>query len=139
MSHKLHGKKVDDILTEFWGPHSGRNYFVLAGAAVPPQLRVQVFAANAGTNIIVEENTNLEFVGTNNSNAIGSTPVRGPKLVPTRTPGDWVTLGGGALDVSDGLTTITLTARADPYAIRVRVAAVTHPENGSVAVATEWN
>lgn len=141
MSHSLSGKRAGDVLTEFWGPHNGRNYFVQAAAAVDPQLRFQIFGTDSGTTIIVEENTTLEFVGTNNSGAIGSSPVRGAKLLPTRAAADWTEIGVGApYDITNGLVTLTLTARDNPYGIRVRVVAIGgDPERGSVAVATEWN
>lgn len=136
MSHSLLGKDVDDVLVEFWGPHEGRNYFI---TGVAPQLRLQVFGADAADEVTVEENTTLEIVGTNNSGAIGSSPVRGGKLLPTRAAGDWVALG--TAQVSDGLVTIALTARANPYGIRVRVSTKTDgvAGDGGVEVATEWN
>jgi len=136
MSHSLLGKAVDDVLAQFWGPHEGRNYFT---TTVVPQLRIQVFGSDPATSVVVEENTTLEFRGSNNSNAIGSFPVRGAKLFPTTNPADWTIIGGPVL-VASGLVVVALTARPDPYGIRVRVSATGgDPVVGSVVVATEWN
>ncbi len=139
MGHRLLGKKVDDILVEFWGPHIGRNFFEQPTTAVPPQLRIQVFGADAGTTVILEENTTLEFRATNNSGAVGSNPMRGGKLLPTRAAGDWSAIGA-AVSIASVLQTRLLTARTNPYGLRVRVTAVGgDPVDGSVEVATEWN
>ena len=45
MSHKLAGRDVDDVLVEFYGPHTGRNYFE---TTVAPQLSILISAATAG-------------------------------------------------------------------------------------------
>ena len=145
MSHKLVGKNVDDAIIEFWGPHNGRNYFSTA----TPQLRIQLFGADAATDLQVEENTTLVLKGTNNSNAMGSQPandvysheVRGAKIDVEREAGTvWAPLGG-LIDVAAGLVVIALTARDDPYVIRVRIDALgaTLPVPGEVEIATEWN
>ena len=131
------GKDAGDVLVEFWGPHIGRNYFEQPTTAVPPQLRFQIFGADASTTVILEENTTLEFRGTNNSNAVGSKPLRGGTLFLTSD--GWGAVGA-AIDVADGLVTRTLTARISPYGLRVRVVvAGGDPVDGSVEVATEWN
>jgi hypothetical protein len=136
MSHSLLGKDVDDILVEFYGPQTGRNYFE---TTIVPQLSIQVFGADALDEVTVEKNTTLEVIGTNNSGAIGSKPVRGGKLEPTRDPGDW-----GALDtavVGDGLVVVSLPAEDFKHGIRVRVTEKTNGRqgDGSVEVATQWN
>lgn len=113
MSHWLLGKDVDDILVEFYGPHTGRNYFE---SSIPPQLSVQLSGAYPGDSVVVEVNTTLEFVGTNNSNAIGSTPVRGGKMEPTRDPTDWVAVsssGSQVVDVGDDKIGVSATGLAD--------------------------
>lgn len=137
MSHKLLGKDVDDILVEFYGPHTGRNYFE---TTVIPQLSIQVHGANALDSVIVEKNTTLQMIGTNNSNAIGSTPVRGSKLEPTRVPTDWVAVGAPVL-VGSGLQIRALPAEDFEHGIRVRVVVKTDGRlgDGSVSVATQWN
>ena len=137
MSHSLLGKDVNDILVEFYGPHTGRNYFE---ATVAPQLSIQVFGADALDAVVVEKNTTLEIIGTNNSNAIGSTPVRGGKLEPTRTPANWVPIGGAVL-IGSGLVVKALTAEDFEHGIRVRVTVKTNGRqgNGGVEVATQWN
>ncbi len=137
MSHSLLGKDVDDILVEFYGPQTGRNYFE---TTVVPQLSIQVFGADAGDEVIVEKNTVLEMIGTNNSNAIGSKPVRGGKLEPSRTPGDWNAIGAAVL-VGDGLVVRSLPAEDFKHGIRVRIAVKTNGRvgDGSVEVATQWS
>ncbi len=137
MSHSLLNKDVDDILVEFYGPHTGRNYFAVT---VAPQLQLQVFGADPGDSVIVEKNTTLEMFGTNNSNAIGSKPVRGGKLRPTRAPADWVAVGPAVL-VGSGLVIRALPAEDFEHGIRVRVLAKTlgRQGDGSVEVATQWN
>jgi len=137
MSHNLLGKDVDDILVEFYGPHTGRNYFA---STVAPQLQIQVFGADAADSVIVEKNVTLEMIGTNNSGAIGSTPVRGGKLEPTRTPADWVAVGAAVL-VGSGLQVRALPAESFEHGIRVRVVAKTDGRQGpgGVEVATQWN
>ena len=138
MGHRLLGKEVDAVLTEFWGPHIGRNYFEQPTPAVP-QVRIQVFGADATTTVILEQNTTLEFRGTNNSNAVGSNPLRGGKLLPTRDSGDWAAVGA-AIAVSDGLVVRTPSIEVNPNGLRVRlVVAGGDPVDGSVEVATEWN
>ena len=138
MGHRLLGKEVDAVLTEFWGPHIGRNYFEQPTPAVP-QVRIQVFGADATTTVILEQNTTLEFRGTNNSSAVGSTPLRGGKLLPTRDSGDWAAVGA-AIAVSDGLVVRTPSIEVNPNGLRVRlVVAGGDPVDGSVEVATEWN
>jgi hypothetical protein len=136
MSHKLLGRNVDDVLIEFYGPHTGRNYFE---TTVAPQLSVLLSSATPGDTIVIEKNTTLEMVGTNNSNAIGSTPVRGGKLMPTRTPGDWATLA--TIVAGDPLTVVALLAEDFEHGIRVRITVkslgVLGP--GGVEVATQWN
>ena len=88
--------------------------------------------------MVVEKNTVLEMVGTNNSNAIGSTPLRGGKLMPTRTPGDWATLA--TITAGDPLTVVALPAEDFEHGIRVRVSVKSSPlDGGSVSVATQWN
>ena len=137
MAHSLEGKDVDDVLVAFHGPHTGRNYFE---SSVAPQLSIQVFGADPGDSVIVEQNVTLRFVGTNNSNAIGSSPVRGAKLNVTTDPDDWVAVGG-AVAVGDGLVTRVLSAEDFENGVRVRVVTKTlgRPGKGSVAVATQWN
>lgn len=137
MAHSLLNKDVDDILVEFYGPHTGRNYFE---TTVVPQLQIQVFGADAGDSVIVEKNVVLEIFGTNNSNAIGSKPLRGGKLRPTRTPGDWVAVGAAVL-VSSGLVIRVLPAEDFEHGIRVRVVTKTlgRQGDGSVELATQWN
>jgi hypothetical protein len=113
MSHGLLGKDINDILVEFYGPHTGRNYFE---AAILPQLSVQLFGAYPGDSVVVEKNTTLEMIGTNNSNAIGSKPVRGGKLEPTRTPADWVAVsssGSQVVDVGDDIVGLDATGLAN--------------------------
>jgi hypothetical protein len=136
MSHSLLGKDVDDILVEFYGPHTGRNYFE---ATVAPQLSIQVFGADAADEVTIEKNVVLEMIGTNNSNAIGSTPVRGGKLEPTRTPSDWAPLGTAL--IGSGLVVIALPAEDFEHGIRVRVTVKTDGRlgDGSVELATQWN
>ena len=137
MAHSLLNKDVDDILVEFYGPHVGRNYFE---TTVVPQLQIQVFGADAGDSVIVEKNTTLEIVGTNNSGAIGSKPVRGGKLRPTRDATDWIAVGAVVL-VGSGLVIRALPAEDFEHGIRVRVVAKTlgRQGDGSVEVATQWN
>jgi len=137
MGHSLLGKDVDDILIEFYGPHTGRNYFE---TTVSPQLQLQVFGADPADSVIVERNTTLIMFGTNNSNAIGSTPVRGGKLEPSRVPADWVAVGA-AVTVGDGLVTRALPAEDFEHGVRVRVVTKTDGRlgAGSVTVATQWN
>jgi hypothetical protein len=137
MAHSLLGKDVDDILIEFYGPHTGRNYFE---DTVAPQLQIQVFGADAGDSVIVEKNIVLEMIGTNNSGAIGSKPVRGGKLEPTRTPGDWAAVGAAIL-VGSGLVVRALAAEDFEHGIRVRVVTKTLGRlgDGSVELATQWN
>lgn len=139
MGHRLLGKDVDDILVEFYGPHQNRNYHEGAPAPVVPQMSIQVFGADAGDEVTVEKNTTLEFIGTNNSNAIGSTPVRGGKLEPTRDPADWVALGTAT--IGDGLVVIALPTEEQEHGIRVRITAKTNGRqgDGSVEVATQWH
>ena len=136
MAHSLLGKDVDDILIEFYGPHIGRNYFE---TTIAPQLQIQVFGADAADEVTVEKNIELEIVGTNNSGAIGSKPVRGGKLMLTRTPGDWAPLGTAI--VGDGLVVIALPAEDFEHGIRVRVTTKTlgRQGDGGVEVATQWN
>jgi len=136
MSHSLLGKDVDDILVEFYGPHTGRNYFE---ATIAPQLSIQVFGADALDEVTVEKNVVLEMIGTNNSNSIGSKPVRGGKLEPTRTPADWGPIGTAT--VADGLVVIVLAAEDYEHGIRVRVTTKTDGRqgDGGVEVATQWN
>lgn len=140
MAHSLLGKDVDDILVEFYGPHIGRNYFA---DTVAPQLQIQVFGADPADEVTVEKNIELEMVGTNNSGAIGSKPVRGGKLMLTREPGDWTPVGGGDATptVADGLVVIPLVAEDFEHGIRVRVSvkALGRAGDGSVEVATQWN
>lgn len=137
MSHKLLGKDVNDILVEFYGPHTGRNYFE---ATVAPQLSIQVHGANPLDSVIVEKNVVLEMIGTNNSNAIGSTPVRGGKLEPTRVATDWIAVGAPVL-VGSGLQIRALPAESFEHGIRIRVVVKTDGTlgDGSVSVATQWN
>lgn len=137
MSHNLLGKDVDDILVEFYGPHTGRNYFE---TTVAPQLQIQVFGADAADSVIVEKNVTLEMIGTNNSGAIGSTPVRGGKLEPTRTPANWVAVGAAVL-VGSGLVVKALPAEDFEHGIRVRISVKTNGRQGagSVELATQWN
>ena len=136
MGHKLLGKDVDDILVEFYGPHVGRNHFE---TTVAPQLQIQVFGADAADEVTVEKNTTLVMVGTNNSNAIGSSPVRGGKLEPSRVPANWSALGTAT--VGDGLVVIALPPEDFEHGIRVRVTTKTNGRqgDGSVEVATQWN
>ena len=140
MSHSLLGKDVDDILVEFYGPHINRNYFEGPPAPVVPSLHIQVFGADAGDSVIVEKNVVLEFIGTNNSNAIGSKPVRGGKLEPTRTPADWVAVGAPVL-IGSGLQVRALAAEDFKHGIRVRVVSKTlgRQGDGGVEVATGWH
>ena len=137
MSHSLLGKDVDDILVEFYGPHTGRNYFE---STIAPQLSIQIFGADAADAVVVEKNTTLEMIGTNNSNAIGSTPVRGGKLEPTRTPANWVPIGGAVL-IGSGLVVKALPAEDFEHGIRVRITVKTNGRqgDGGVEVATQWN
>jgi len=137
MSHSLLGKDVDDILVEFYGPHTGRNYFE---STIAPQLSIQVFGADAADEVVVEKNVVLQMIGTNNSNAIGSTPVRGGKLEPTREATDWIAIGGAVL-IGSGLVVKALTAEDFEHGIRVRVSVKTNGRqgNGGVEVATRWN
>ena len=137
MSHTLLGKDVDDILVEFYGPQTGRNHFE---TGTVPQLSIQVFGADAGDEVIVEKNIVLEMIGTNNSGAIGSTPVRGGKLEPSRTPGDWNAIGA-VIVVGDGLVLRTLAAEDFEHGIRVRVVTkiLGRQGDGGVEVATQWN
>ena len=137
MSHSLLGKDVDDILVEFYGPHTGRNYFE---ATIAPQLSIQLFGADALDAVVVEKNVVLEIIGTNNSNAIGSTPVRGGKLEPTRTPANWLPLGAPIL-IGSGLVVVALPAEDFEHGIRVRVSVKTDGRlgDGSVELATQWN
>ncbi len=137
MSHSLLNKDVGDVLVEFYGPHTGRNYFA---DTVAPQLRIQVFGADPLDAVIVERNTTLEIVGTNNSGAIGSKPVRGGKLRPTRAAAQWVAVGA-AVTVGSGLTIKALPAEDFEHGIRVRVTVKTlgRQGDGGVEVATQWN
>ncbi len=136
MSHSLLGKDVDDILVEFHGPHTGRNYFE---TTVAPQLSIQVFGADPADAVEVQVNTILEMAGTNNSGAIGSKPVRGGKLKATRTPGDWST--EATVTVGDGLIIVPLAPEDFANSVRVIVTAKTlgRQGDGSVEVATQWN
>ena len=137
MGHSLLGKTVDDVLVEFYGPHTGRNYFE---TTIAPQLQIQVHGADPADAVIVEKNVTLEMVGTNNSNALGSAPVRGGKLLPSREAGDWVAVGA-AITVGDGLVTRALPAEDFEHGIRVRIDVKTDGRlgDGSVSVATQWN
>lgn len=137
MSHSLLNKDAGDVLVEFYGPHTGRNYFE---TTVVPQLQIQVFGADPADSVIVEKNTTLEIVGTNNSGAIGSKPVRGGKLRPTREATEWVAVGAAVL-VSSGLVIRALPAEDFEHGIRVRVVAKTlgRQGDGSVELATQWN
>lgn len=137
MAHRLLGKDVDDILVEFYGPHTGRNYFE---ATVAPQLTVQLHGADAADAVIIEKNVVLEMIGTNNSNAIGSTPVRGAKLEPTRTPGDWVTVAT-ILGATVTPTVVALAAEDFEHGIRARISVKTDGRvgDGSFSCATQWN
>ena len=137
MSHSLLGKDVDDILVEFYGPHTGRNYFE---SSIVPQLSIQIFGADAADAVVVEKNIVLEIIGTNNSNAIGSTPVRGGKLEPTRTPANWIAIGAAVL-VGSGLVVKALAAEDFAHGIRVRISAKTNGRqgDGGVEVATQWS
>ena len=137
MAHSLLGKDADDILVEFYGPHTGRNYFEVT---VAPQLQIQVFGADSADSVIVEKNVLLEMIGTNNSNAIGSKPVRGGKLEPSRTPGDWTPVGA-AISIGSGLVVRALAAEDFKHGIRVRIVSKTlgRQGDGSVEVATQWN
>lgn len=141
MSHKLAGRRVDDVLVEFLGPIEGRNHFPTLGTGTP-ELSGQLFAADPATTVLVEECTTILIQGTNNSNAIGSTPVRGGKVVFSQDPGDWVTIGTltvAALLVT-GITPTVGTPEA-PVAIRLRIDAVPagpDPLEGSVELVTQW-
>lgn len=137
MSHSLLGKDVGDVLVQFYGPHTGRNYFE---TSIAPQLSIQVFGADPADEVEVQVNNTLEFRGTNNSGAIGSKPLRGAKLEPTLgNDADWSTVGSAT--VGDGLVTVALTAEDFENAIRVIVTTKTNGKlgDGSVAVATQWN
>ena len=136
MAHSLLNKDVDDILVEFHGPHIGRNYFAVA---VAPQLSIQVFGADPLDEVEVQVNTTLELAGTNNSNAIGSKPVRGGKLKATRAAADWATLDTAI--VGDGLVIVPLAPEDFAHSIRVIVIVKTlgRQGDGSVEVATQWN
>lgn len=139
MSHKLAGRQLDDVLVEFWGPHLGRNHFP-SNDATAPQARGQLFGADAATTVVLEENTTLELIGTNNSGAIGSIPVRGAKLLPTRDPADWAVIG--TFTVVAGLVVVALTPTADPHGLRLRISSVPaspDPLTGGIELATEWS
>lgn len=130
MSHKLSGKAVDDVLVEWWGPHTDRNYFA---AAAP---RLLVVLRGTGT-VIIEENTTLEIVGTNNSNAVGSVPIRGGKVLPTRDAGDWGPLAT-VTQASSSPTPQVVAVAASPTAkgLRARVSAV---GEGAIEIVSDWN
>ena len=145
MGHSLNGKRVDDILVEFLGPIDGRNHYPAFGAAVP-QAQGQMFGADPATTVLLEECSTLVMIGTNNSNAIGSSPVRGGKLVFSRDPADWSAVGA-PLTVAAGLLVFPLTVGTTdtPVAYRLRVSAAPAVGPafislaGSVELATQWN
>ncbi len=142
MGHSLAGKRVDDVLVEILGPIVGRNHWPALGAAAPA-LEVQLFGADPVTSVQVETCVVLEYVGTNNSNAAGSTPVRGAKLTFSRQPGDWVALGAPVLVGTGLLALAPPVATIDaPIAIRARVLAVgpvsTVEETGTFVLGTLW-
>jgi len=136
MGHSLLGKDVGDVLVEFLGPHTGRNYFA---STITPQLSIQVFGADAADEVSVDVNTTQELAGTNNSNAIGSKPVRGAKIRASNDPADWTSLA--TVTIGDGLVVVPLTAEDFANFIRVRVTVKTDGVlgDGSVEVATQWN
>ena len=139
MSHSLAGKKLNDVLVELWGAHLGRNHFP-SNDAPAPQIRGQLFGADAATTVVLEQNLVLEIVGTNNSGAIGSTPVRGGKILPTRTATDWTIIG--AFTVATGMVVVLPPASVDPYGLRLRISAIPaspDPLVGGIELATEWS
>ena len=139
MAHSLAGRSVGDVLVEFWGPHNGRNHFP-SNDAPAPQARGQLFGADAATTVLLEECTTLVIQGTNNSNAIGSFPVRGGKIVLSQDPADWATVA--TFTVAGGLILAALTPRDDQYGLRLRISAVPaspDPLVGSIELATEWS
>lgn len=140
MGHSLAGRQDDDILIEIHGPQIGRNHFPALGAGAP-EVRIQLFGADPATTVILEECTTLEMVGTNNSNAIGSAPVRGGKLEFSRDPGDWAAVGA-AVAVADGLVVRTPGVTTELRGLRIRIESVPaspDPLVGSVEMATDWN
>lgn len=143
MGHNLAGKRVDDIVVEILGPVTGRNHFPALGAAAP-SMQVQMFGADPVTTIQVETCTTLEIRGTNNSNAIGSVPVRGGKLLFSRDAADWSPLGAPLL-VASGLVVLAPPAGTTdaPIAIRARVtvvpAAAGQESVGSFVMGTLWS
>ena len=142
MSHSLAGRNVDEVLVEFWGPITGRNHFPALGAAAP-QAQGQLTGADPATVVVLESCTTLVMVGTNNSNAIGSTPVRGGKLVLSQDPADWAAVGA-PMTVAAGLLTLVLPVGTTiaPVGLRLRIDAVPagpDPLVGGVDLATQWN
>lgn len=130
MSQKLINKPLDSILLEWYGPHVGRNYF----STVTPQLIVSLFGTG---EIVIETTTVFTIRGTNNSNAIGSVPVRGGKLFASRDPGDWSILA--TIDSSTSTPApqiVTLTPTTTHQALRARV---TGTGTGSVTIVSDWS
>ena len=116
---------------QWYGPHIDRNHF----SSTAPRLLVSLH----GTGEIVIESTDVFHIrGTNNSNSIGSTPVQGGKLFPSRDSSDWTPVGG-VVNESTSVPVpliITLTPTAGQQALRARV---TTEGTGSLTIVSDWN
>jgi len=119
---KLQGRAVGDVIAEFYGPITGRNYNV-AAAAAPAAPTVRAIVTGTGT-VVVEQNIVPAYVGNPGPNTFTHT-MEGD-------PASWTvaTSGGPGNNI-----TATLTPNAVFCAVRVRVATV---GTGKVMIDTLW-
>jgi hypothetical protein len=140
MSHNLAGRQLNDVLVEFYGPLNGRSYHPVTPAALP-QFTGQLFGADPATRVVLEQCTTMVIQGSNNSSAIGSTPVRGAKLVFSQNPTDWVVAGTYSVVAGKVVTVATIGTTIVPVGVRLRISVVpagSDPLTGSVALISQW-
>lgn len=121
---RLDGLITGDVVKEFLGPHTGRNYFSTGAPAVD----VQMFG---GGSVQMQTNTSYILSGERVSSPSGQVPINFEKIPD---PTTWVDLGGV---ISNG-SLVSVAPLAQPNINFIR-AIVVAPGDGNVAIATHWD
>ncbi len=121
---RLDGLIAGDVVKEFLGPHTGRNYF----GADAPAIDVQMFGAGS---VQMQVNTSFIFRGERVGSPSGQVPISLEKIPD---PATWVNLG--AVVAAGAVVSVAPSAQSDINFIRAIVVA---PGDGNVAIATHWD
>ncbi len=122
---KLAGKAVNDLIVEYYGPVTGRNYNT-SGAASPVAPAINVVVHGTGA-VQLQESQTFKMQGNSGTNNFTHDKIADPTT--------WVNLGT-PIDASSGLTSVVPTVDSSFSTIR---AIVSTAGDGHVVIQSDWN